>query len=470
MATITSPVVYVDKISDLKNISSPQGQGLTFVQGYATVGDGGGGFFRWVSGDTTPENGGTVFAPTTLPSPAKSNGRWRRVYDGWVNCRWFGCLPGSADNTQAFQNAIDYLGSLGATGTGTEGGTLFVPYGTYRFKFTDGASGLKTISIPYNNVNIVGEGRGSQLTVRSAGCQVPYFFTWSLPVGRGEGGGIRDIGIAGNSQTQWAIFLDSWRFFEVSNVNVMDVFGGMLDACNNKTTFGEAISIRHCDLKSSSGTNPCLSQYFIRFRAGSVGAWSECSIRDCLALGVWDTAYLIDGCMRFTISQIASGNNIGSSNTIDGLSRTGLLTCLKITNSVVNGSTIDSGYHNVEGIYHESHSGVENYANNCAVLIDTPVGQTGLNRYNMVENIAVKSGNGGVVCAFKVSNTGSTTTSYTAMNSLRGLRANLSNLGIIQIGNQASDTSLDLFPSSSLVVNIIDQGNRTVVNGLRNRK
>ena len=448
-------------VSSLKAMTAPAGYAR--LAGYGTVGDGGGGLFRWDSTDTTSaDNGGTVLASTSGAS-----GRWKRVYEGWVNARWFGVNPSSADNTQALQNAINYVGSLAATGT--EGGTVFIPFGYYRFAFTAGASGLSTISIPYDNVHIVGEGRGTVLTVRSPSTQVGYFFTWSLPGQRGEGGGIRDITISGNSQLQWGNFLDSWRYWEMSNVQHVDVFSGSLDACNNQTSYGENITVRHCDQKASSGTNSCFSQYFIRFRAGSVGSWTECSIRDCLALGVWDTAYLIDGCQRFTLDQVAGANNAQSSNTIDGRTRAGLLTCVKLTNSVVNTSTTDTGYHVVRAVYHESHYGTESYTTNTGVWIDTPTGQTGLNRYNQIEKVAVKSGLGtagmGSVCVFKVTNTASSLVSYTASNRFRDCRGSVSNSGVIQIGAQASETMLDLAASSAQLWKVQDYGNRTIING-----
>jgi hypothetical protein len=56
-----------------------------------SVNDGGGGLFFWDSTDTTTaDNDGTVLVSTYTPAPS---GRWKRIYDGALNVRWFGALP-----------------------------------------------------------------------------------------------------------------------------------------------------------------------------------------------------------------------------------------------------------------------------------------------------------------------------------------------------------------------------------------
>jgi len=420
----------------------------------------GGGTWRWDAADnTSPDNTGTVLAPA-----AGGAGRWKRVFDGPINAAWFGVSPLNGDNTRALQNAVDFIGTGAFNPNG--GGVLFIPAGYYRFKFAAGTSGLSTVSIPYENVTIEGEGRATVLRVDlsglPAGSQHARFFTWSQTGNRGQGGGIRNLRFDGNSQLQWCVFLDSWRFWRMEDIAALDVYAGLLDACNNQTTFGENIHVNRVDYISSSGTNSCFAQYGVRFRAGTAGSWSESSVRNALFVNCWDTGVVLDGCTRFTVDQVAVGCNSTSSNTIDGSSKTGAYGTLLITNSVVNGSTVDTGQHVCRNIYFESHTGVETVNTNRAVLIDTPPGQTGLNRYNRIENVVIDTTAGKAAVVF--SNTSGTfglTNSNTFTGNRRGYLTNQ-----ILINANVSDTYINVTPNAGSLYAINDLGVRTFVNGV----
>lgn len=93
------------------------------LAGYRSVGDGGGGWFRFSSTSTQPANGGTVIAPT---------GGGRLLRDGWtvlgfkgpVNVRWFGAAGDlSRDDTYFCQQAYEQVRSTG--------GTVLFPKGSY---------------------------------------------------------------------------------------------------------------------------------------------------------------------------------------------------------------------------------------------------------------------------------------------------------------------------------------------------
>lgn len=486
------------------------------------------GLWRWVPSDSTSvDNTGTVLTPNS------GSGRWKRVFSGPVSAAWFGVSPTSSDNTQALQNTIDYVGTGAYNPIG--GGIVFIPAGYYRFKFDAGTSGLSTISIPYENILIQGEGRGTILRVDLSGGPdasgsgsisgttltitgsptgayavgqtltatgiaqgtqitalgtgsggagtytvntsqtvasttigaanlVDYFFTWSETGLRGQGGGITNIRFDGNAQLKWCVFLDSWRAWHMEDIFVLNVYGGVLDACNNQTSFGEDIHVNRVDYISSSGTNSCFTQYGIRFRAGSVGSWSECSIRNVLIVGGWNAVVVLDGCTRFTVNQVAIGCNSTSVNTLGGVSRTGAFNAVIITNSVVNSSTTDTGYHACSNIYFESHTGTEIVTVNQAVLIDTPSGQTGFNRLNRIENVAIDTQLGKAF--FCVSNT-SGTAGLTSANTFTGNRRSyLTNT--ILVNTNVTDTYLNVTPNAGNLAFIFDQGTRTFVNGVSN--
>lgn len=58
--------------------------------GYHSAGDGGGGTFYWALGDATAANGGTI--------AGAGSGRWKRIYSGSVDIRWFGARGDAATN------------------------------------------------------------------------------------------------------------------------------------------------------------------------------------------------------------------------------------------------------------------------------------------------------------------------------------------------------------------------------------
>jgi len=108
------------------------------VGGYTSIGDGGGGTFYWDSASSETANGGTAFAANE-----GGTGRWKRMFSGAVNVRWFGAKgDGSTDDRGTIQNVI--TAALGG------GLTVYVPVGTYRI--------ASALSLP-NNLIMTGEDR-----------------------------------------------------------------------------------------------------------------------------------------------------------------------------------------------------------------------------------------------------------------------------------------------------------------------
>ncbi|WP_118972351.1 glycosyl hydrolase family 28-related protein [Taibaiella koreensis] len=95
--------------------------------GYYAPGDGGDGDFYWDNTSTEADNKGTVIAcyldpadPTTIVNP----GRWKRLYSGTINVRWFGAKgDGVTDDTTPFLSALSLA-------------NIFVPEGSYLIKQT----------------------------------------------------------------------------------------------------------------------------------------------------------------------------------------------------------------------------------------------------------------------------------------------------------------------------------------------
>ncbi|SEN10713.1 hypothetical protein SAMN05192574_102472 [Mucilaginibacter gossypiicola] len=107
----------------LRSYAYTPGNESVFVEGYSTTGDGGQGTFNWDPSGTEADNDGTIIiVGSTTP------GRWKRLYSGSIDLRWFGAKnDGSADVTSILNNviafadtvpsAISFIGSYLVNGT-----------------------------------------------------------------------------------------------------------------------------------------------------------------------------------------------------------------------------------------------------------------------------------------------------------------------------------------------------------------
>ncbi|MFT4093281.1 MAG: hypothetical protein QM640_06545 [Niabella sp.] len=100
-------MITVNNITQLKSLQIPS-DNYAKVLGYNDPEDDGGGDFFWDSNDVlSSEDGGLIFESTVLGS----SGRWKRLYSGVINVRWFGIAGDGSDESDKLQQALDSLGN-----------------------------------------------------------------------------------------------------------------------------------------------------------------------------------------------------------------------------------------------------------------------------------------------------------------------------------------------------------------------
>ena len=95
----------VNTIHDMSQLTAMADGDVVIVSGYRSVGDGGGGIFRWAAGKSVSEDDAIVFK-----SEKVEDGRWIRILDEHspVNVRWFGVWgDGEHDDHARIQKAIN---------------------------------------------------------------------------------------------------------------------------------------------------------------------------------------------------------------------------------------------------------------------------------------------------------------------------------------------------------------------------
>lgn len=109
---------------------TPAPNDLCQVLGYYASGDGGGGDFYWDAVETAADNSGTIIKPNSVLATAP--GRWKRIFDGTLNVKWFGAKGNRTDDDiVAINSCITFAKTLFTTG-----GKLIFPRGDYKISAT----------------------------------------------------------------------------------------------------------------------------------------------------------------------------------------------------------------------------------------------------------------------------------------------------------------------------------------------
>ena len=226
-------------INDLKTKSG----GVINVLGYYEKGDGGGGLFYWDSTSTETDNGGTI-----IQANGVTTGRWKRVYSGAVNVKWFGAKSNNiGDNSSQIQKTIDYVASTG-------GSSVYFPSGFYRIE----KSLILDTGIYGNGISIFGDGRNSQINQVGINEDAIIFSTTQFL----QNSYIKDISILSSDISGNAINIKygcTTCKFENLDITVLNINKSCF--IGDYTSFGEGIF----DTKFSGGT------YYLNANAAAPG-------------------------------------------------------------------------------------------------------------------------------------------------------------------------------------------------------
>jgi len=110
-----------DTVASLRELSvaGASSSWTAILQGCLAASDGGGGVFFWDSASTLADDTGLTVKPNAIAGP----GRWRRIYSGPVNVKWFGAKGDRSDP------ATDDTSPINAAIAASR--WVFLPAGTY---------------------------------------------------------------------------------------------------------------------------------------------------------------------------------------------------------------------------------------------------------------------------------------------------------------------------------------------------
>lgn len=190
-------LVSINNFDDLRSAeqdiidSSP-----VFVKSNASLGDGGRGYFRYVSGQpvgTYVDDDGI----TIVPSNGDGSSAWIREYDGDIHLSWF--LGGGSDATSALESAIT---AASTSQNGGLGKNVFIDTGRYTI--------TQTIVLP-NRVGIKGaNGRGTVLVASSGFSGSSMFYAHNNQSSM-FGSLLSDLMLDADGHANYCVVADAWQ-------------------------------------------------------------------------------------------------------------------------------------------------------------------------------------------------------------------------------------------------------------------
>jgi hypothetical protein len=262
--SVTAPLLNaLDTLAALKALTTRPESVL--VKGKTTANDGWGGVFAWVAGDTTTADDALVVQPTSGAA-----GRYKRLYDGGMDVRWFGVLnDGTAQTADAINAAI--------TASAAGKGIVRFPAGTYLVTTSILALAGAVIEGPGDIAGLAGA------AVLKVGANLTAFITTSNNNATNIHSFImRGLTIDGNKGT-----------YTCGDLVILGLLNGTIENCYITNGSGNGVHV-------VPGTNPTTDPAWIfKIRGGTVGS--------CAGVGI-----IAESSDSSIIGTYVSGNTTGN--------------------------------------------------------------------------------------------------------------------------------------------------------------
>jgi hypothetical protein len=278
-ATVTLPdTLYADLANyDSGTYSWVSDGTVIYVAGRAAVGDGGGGLFKYVEGDTTSDNGATVIEA--------GDDAWQRIYDaGSIKPIWWTGINanGTSDDASVLQDVIEFAEALIGSGAYNQTG-VGIDFEGYRYLVSTGlvvqnsTNGLKLYSSSRKGATL--ETTTDDLVLLTIGATGDLAYWNEISninfVARGD---------ALDSDTGTAIKLDNAYRTNIKDC-IFQYWGIGIDSIRSNTT-----SLIDCDFLGM-GTRSSTATAWVRLVGDSNGTGGTWVIQNCKFQGHDDGYY-----------------------------------------------------------------------------------------------------------------------------------------------------------------------------------
>ena len=256
-ATLSNVLEIVDAIDDLKVLNGGNTvENTVEVLGYYTKGDGGGGTFYWDSTSTETDNGGTIIKATGV-----TTGRWKRVFSGSLNVKWFGAKGDGTDELAIFQNISQSL---------NDGDKLYIPAGVYESASQSSDDDSAYMIIDKSGIEIFGEGSATvfNIPIKVKGTVSSPVDVGSTSFGAGDGKVYLSSSL-GLADRDW---IQLWGVCHPFSSDAGEYQNGGYNPTYNylyEARFGEFVQVR--DLTSSTEINTMAPVIYPKYQNSTTG-------------------------------------------------------------------------------------------------------------------------------------------------------------------------------------------------------
>lgn len=284
----------VNSINELKTISNIE---AINVLGYYEKGDGGGGTFYWDATSTETDNGGTIIQATGV-----TTGRWKRVFSGAVNVKWFGAKgDGITDDTIAIQNAISICDNLSMDGNFLLMNHLILTKSNIKLCMTKNSkiiidlafSGSEVFKIGFQT-NYLVDGIFENLTVDFTNCNIDVDVFNFDKVARWIGRDINIINLIGTVFTETSVGHEhTWENITAVSAQVINGAGIYINMTDSYFTNLKSIGFSEYGIVNDGADNRfygCHPWSYPRDKAGYSNFTTKISFWD-KEDGMWDSCY-----------------------------------------------------------------------------------------------------------------------------------------------------------------------------------